>query len=83
MMALCYRAPKEREENVAQLLAAIGQTTPELARKQAMIGSRNECLDTIERYTKAGITHFIFMLFSPFYLDDLQSFAEEVIPQVR
>ncbi len=83
MTPLCYRAPKEREQNVAQLFAAIGQTTPELARKQAMIGGREECIDTIERYTKAGITHFIFTVLSPYYLDDIQRFAEEVIPQFR
>ena len=26
-----------------------------------MIGDKQECLDTVERYRKAGVTHFIFM----------------------
>jgi len=48
-----------------------------------MIGDQQECLETIARYTKAGITHFIFMTFAPFFLDEIQGFAEEVIPAVR
>lgn len=33
--------------------------------------------------SKAGVTHFIFMLFAPFFLDEVQGFAEEVIRAVR
>ena len=40
-------------------------------------------LAEVERYTKAGVTHFIFMTFAPFFLDEIQGFAEEVIPAVR
>jgi len=59
------------------------QTTPEAARKQIMIGDKQECLDTIERYTKVGVTHFIFMVFAPYFADEIQGFAEDVIPAVR
>ena len=48
-----------------------------------MIGDKQECLDTIERYTKAGVTHFIFMMFAPYFVDEIQAFAEEVMPAVR
>ena len=48
-----------------------------------MVGDRQECLDTIERYTKAGVTHFIFMALAPYPTDEIQRFAEDVIPQVR
>ena len=48
-----------------------------------MIGDKEECLDTIERYRKVGVTHFIFMLFQPFPIDELQAFAEDVMPAVR
>ena len=44
------------------------------------IGSKQQCLDTVERYRKAGITHFIFMMFAPYFLDEVQAFAEEVLP---
>jgi alkanesulfonate monooxygenase SsuD/methylene tetrahydromethanopterin reductase-like flavin-dependent oxidoreductase (luciferase family) len=57
--------------------------TPEAARKAIMIGDKQECLDTIERYGKVGVTHFIFMLFQPIHEDEVQAFAEEVIPAVR
>ena len=83
MLPLCYKAAPPRQEFMCNLIAGMGQTTPELARKRIMIGDQQECLDTIERYTKAGVTHFIFMTFAPFFLDEIQGFAEEVIPSVR
>ena len=42
-----------------------------------MIGERQECLDTVERYRAAGVSHFIFMLFSPYSADEVQAFAED------
>jgi len=83
MMALCYRAPKEREQATMAIIGAMGGKQPEEARKQIMIGDRQECLDSIERYTKVGVTHFIFMATAPFFLDDFQRFSEEVIPAFR
>jgi len=67
----------------AETLLAILQEIADLARPQIMIGSKNECLGTIERYRAAGVTHFIFMTFSPYFEDEIQGFAEEVIPAVR
>jgi F420-dependent oxidoreductase-like protein len=83
LMPLCYRATPEREEFVCRLMASMRQKTPEQARGQVMIGQKQECLDTIERYTRAGVTHFIFMTFVPYFEDEIQGFAEEVIPAVR
>jgi len=82
-MAFCYGATKEREQMMMNLIAAISQKTPDEARTQMMIGSKQECLDTIERYGKAGVTHFIFMMMAPYFPDELQKFAEEVIPAAR
>jgi len=59
------------------------QVPPEQARKQIMIGDKQECLDTIGRYAAAGVTHFIFMMFTPLFVNEIQAFAEEVIPAVR
>ncbi|HTD27154.1 MAG TPA: hypothetical protein VK649_09260, partial [Candidatus Elarobacter sp.] len=83
LIPLCYRAAPEREQFVCHLMASMRQTTPEHARRQSMIGQKQECLDTVERYARAGVTHFIFMLFVPFFEDEIQAFAEEVIPAVR
>jgi len=83
MIPLCYRASAEREEFVCNTIATLRQKSPEEARKEIMIGTKLECLDVVERYVKAGVTHFIFMLFAPFFLDEIQAFAEEVIPAVR
>ena len=68
---------------MTMIVSAMAQTTPEKAREQMMVGDRQECLDTIERYTKAGVTHFIFMLLAPYPTDEVQRFAEDVIPQFR
>lgn len=83
MMPLCYNAAPPRQEMVCQLIAGMRQTTPEKARRSIMIGDKTECLETIDRYTRAGVTHFIFMMFAPYFLDEIQGFAEDVIPQVR
>jgi len=83
MMPLCYRASKEREQFVCAVAASMDQTSPEEARGRIMIGDAQECLGTIERYTRVGVTHFIFMTFAPYVEDEIQRFAEEVIPQVR
>ncbi len=82
MMPLCYRN-KDREGFVQGLIAAMRQTTPEEARGQIMIGEKQECLDTVKRYRRAGVTHFIFMTFAPYNVDEMQAFAEEVIPAMR
>ena len=83
MMVLTYRAPAERERAGIDRIAAMSGATPEQARRQMMIGSREECLETIDRYLKVGVTHFILTLPRPFYPDEVQRFAEEVIPAVR
>jgi F420-dependent oxidoreductase-like protein len=83
IMPLCYKAAPQREQFMCQLIGNMRQTTPEAARAQIMIGSREECLGTIERYVNAGVTHFIFMIFQPYFAEEIQAFAEEVAPAVR
>ena len=83
LLPLCYRAAPPREEFICRLMASMRQTTPELVRREIMIGDKKECLDTIARYVEVGVTHFIFMIFAPYFLDEIQAFAEEVIPAVR
>lgn len=84
MIALCYNAPKQREEMVCGLIAMMAQTTPQEARNRIVIGSKDECLDKIDRYVKAGVTHFIFMQAFPMIVEEeVQAFAEEVIPALR
>lgn len=49
-----------------------------------IIGSKQECIDKIEGFIKAGVTHFIFMqVFGMIVEEELQAFAEEVIPAFR
>jgi F420-dependent oxidoreductase-like protein len=83
MMPLCYTRDKQRQDAVCNIMATMRETTPELVRAQIMIGDKNECLDTIGRYARAGVTHFIFMLFTPYFVDEIQAFAEEVAPAAR
>ena len=83
MLPLCYNAAPPRQEFICNLIGHMNQKSPAEARKQIMIGDKQECLDTVARYQKAGVTHFIFMTFAPYFVDEIQAFAEEVIPAVR
>jgi F420-dependent oxidoreductase-like protein len=83
MMPMAYNAPRERQDFMCHLVSGMQGVSPEVARRSIMIGDRHECLDTIERYGKAGVTHFIFMLIAPYLHDELQAFAEDVMPAVR
>jgi F420-dependent oxidoreductase-like protein len=83
MMPLCYGGGSEREQFVTRLVAGMQQCSPEEARLRIMMGSKDECLDTVARYRAAGVTHFIFMLFQPVFPDEIQAFAEDVAPAAR
>ncbi|MBY0275745.1 LLM class F420-dependent oxidoreductase [Candidatus Binatia bacterium] len=83
MMPMCYGGGSEREKFMTQLVAGMQQCTPEEARSRIMMGSKDECLETIARYRKAGVTHFIFMAFQPVFPNELQAFAEDVAPAAR
>jgi F420-dependent oxidoreductase-like protein len=84
MMTMCYGAPKSREESLSAFVATMAQTTSEQARERMIIGSKQECVDKIERYIKAGVSHFIFQ-HKPVMTseEDMQAFAEEIMPQFR
>jgi alkanesulfonate monooxygenase SsuD/methylene tetrahydromethanopterin reductase-like flavin-dependent oxidoreductase (luciferase family) len=64
-------------------MALTRQSTPDEVRGQIMLGGKQQCLDTVERYRKVGVTHLIFMMFAPYFLDEVQAFAEEVVPTFR
>jgi F420-dependent oxidoreductase-like protein len=82
MLALCYKAPKQREEMLTGVVAMMAQTSPDKARERMIIGSKQECLDKIEGFVKAGVTHFVFMHVPPMTAEeDIQAFAEDIIPQ--
>jgi alkanesulfonate monooxygenase SsuD/methylene tetrahydromethanopterin reductase-like flavin-dependent oxidoreductase (luciferase family) len=83
MMPMCYGGGSEREKFMMQLIAGMQQCTPDEARRRIMMGSKDECLETVARYGKAGVTHFIFMAFQPVFPDELQAFAEDVAPAAR
>lgn len=83
MIPLAYKANPERQQFMCNLVAGMRGTTPEEARRGIMIGDKQECLETVERYRKVGVTHFIFMLFQPIREEEIQAFAEDVIPAVR
>jgi F420-dependent oxidoreductase-like protein len=83
MMALCYTPDEAMQKMVCELLAGVYSTTPEAVRKQTMVGSKDQCLEKIDAYRQAGVTHFIFMSFTPYDTAAMQAFAEEVAPAAR
>ncbi len=83
IIPLCYGMPAEAETAVASAMAGVMQTSAEEARKGMVIGSGEQCLDKIQRYVEAGITHFIFLV-TPFNVEDeFQRFAEDIIPKFK
>jgi alkanesulfonate monooxygenase SsuD/methylene tetrahydromethanopterin reductase-like flavin-dependent oxidoreductase (luciferase family) len=83
-LAMSYNPPKQREETLTGLVSMMAQTTPEKARDRIIIGSKQECIDKIDGFREAGVTHFIFMQIWPMIAEDeVQAFAEEVIPAFR
>ncbi|MEO8603419.1 MAG: LLM class F420-dependent oxidoreductase [bacterium] len=80
LMPFAYQADAAHGAMVCNLVAGMRGVTPEQAREGIMIGDKDECLATVERYRRVGVTHFIFMLFQPVRPDALQAFAEEVLP---
>ncbi len=83
MLPLLYTDDREQQSMMVELMAAVFETSPEEARRAMMIGTRDECLEHISTYKDAGITHFIFMSMTPYATDQMQAFAEEVIPQAH
>jgi alkanesulfonate monooxygenase SsuD/methylene tetrahydromethanopterin reductase-like flavin-dependent oxidoreductase (luciferase family) len=60
---------------------ALGQGRPH---PPLMIGSKQECIDKIDRFVKARVAHFICVQVWPMVIDrEVQAFAEEVIPAFR
>ena len=82
-ITLCYREPREREQRAMRLAAALAQVSPEEARRQMIIGGKQECLDTIERYAKVGVRHFLLILSTAYSREEIQRFADEVIVDLR
>jgi F420-dependent oxidoreductase-like protein len=83
MLPLCYTTDEDRQSMMAGLLGATFNVDPAVARRQMMIGSRDECLEKIDAFASAGVTHFIFMGMAPYPVDELQAFAEDVMPAAR
>jgi alkanesulfonate monooxygenase SsuD/methylene tetrahydromethanopterin reductase-like flavin-dependent oxidoreductase (luciferase family) len=79
----CYRASREQEDADIRFAAALGRTSPDEARKQMIIGGKDECLDTIERYARCGVTHFILIAARSFASEEVSRFADEVVGAVR
>lgn len=83
MMPLCYTEDRAAQNLVCELLAGALGIDKDAARRQAMVGGSDECLDKVDAYVEAGATHFIFMLMAPYDHDQIQAFAEKVVPAAR
>jgi alkanesulfonate monooxygenase SsuD/methylene tetrahydromethanopterin reductase-like flavin-dependent oxidoreductase (luciferase family) len=80
---LCYSLSKSEEQRDMKMAAVLGRTTPAEARRQMMIGSKQECLDKVGRYVEVGVTHFTLVSVRPFDVEEITRFAQEVIPAAR
>jgi hypothetical protein len=84
IIVLVYNMPKERQDFFFQSVAMVGQTTPDKARARMIIAAGRDLIERVERFIKAGVTHFIFLRTAPIIVgDEIQAFAEEVVPKFR
>jgi F420-dependent oxidoreductase-like protein len=83
MMPLCYTDDVPTQDFVCELLAGAFDIDKETARRQTMIGGKDECLEKVDAYVNAGCTHFIFMLMAPYDHAQIQAFAEQVVAAAR
>jgi F420-dependent oxidoreductase-like protein len=82
-LPFAHRASDADAARVTAFAKAIWGVDADEARRHLMLGSTQRCLDTVERYRRAGVTHFIFLLMPPFDADAVQAFAEDVVPACR
>jgi hypothetical protein len=46
-------------------------------------GGKDRCIERAHEYEAIGVNHVIFMTTAPFQRDQIQAFAEEVLPALR
>lgn len=80
MIPFAYRATPDEEQFVSNVIGRLRGKSPDAVRDSIMLGNKDQCLETVERFRRVGVTHFIFMLFGPPPYDALQAFAEDVLP---
>ena len=56
---------------------------PELADEFAIMGSKDECIEKIESFIKAGVEHFIFINVGRNPKETLRVYGEEIIPYFK
>jgi F420-dependent oxidoreductase-like protein len=74
---------REKERKALEAYAATWNTTLEEARKWMLVGSSQEVRKQVEEFIAVGVTHLIISVSSPYDLEGLQCFAQEVIPAFR
>ena len=55
----------------------------EEANQSAIIGTPQECVEQLQQYVDLGVSHFIIEMRPPYDYQDLEMFAEKVIPALR
>ena len=73
--------PGEEEEN--KLMELIPRIPPELADEFSIMGSRDECIEQIEKFAKAGVEHFILINVGTKPKETLKAYGEEIIPYFK
>ncbi|MBO8182681.1 MAG: LLM class flavin-dependent oxidoreductase [Archaeoglobus sp.] len=73
--------PGEDTEN--KLMELIPKIPYELADEFAIMGSRDECIERIEEFAKAGVEHFILINVGRNPKETLRLYGEDIIPYFR
>jgi alkanesulfonate monooxygenase SsuD/methylene tetrahydromethanopterin reductase-like flavin-dependent oxidoreductase (luciferase family) len=81
-MALVTDSKQLRDQMVRGMAEAFGRPVEEVE-PGLLVGEAAMVRDRIHKLIEAGVTHFILIANSPYNLDSIKRFAEEVMPEFR
>ena len=71
------------QKDAIKLSSFIQQIPLELIQQVTAFGTPTDCIESIERFVKVGVKHFVVEFLGPDYFDALKLFSEEVMPHFR
>ncbi|MFX1299117.1 MAG: LLM class flavin-dependent oxidoreductase, partial [Promethearchaeota archaeon] len=73
----------EMKKDAAKLQSVISQIPLDLIQQVTAYGTPDDCIESINRFAKVGVEHFVIEFLGPDYFDAIRLFTDEVIPHFR
>ncbi len=73
----------EMQKDIEKLGSLISQIPLELIQQVTAYGTPEDCIESLDRFVKAGVEHFVIEFVGPNYFEALELFAKEVMPHFK